>query len=133
MVKSFKQIPMSELRIKLPKLRRHIQAGNLRVVCTHYGEVMAFLLPLQDIEELNSSSEESKIQRYEEMPLTQFRDQLAKVSDSLVAGVDCIYLTFHNRRVVGFVSPRFTQYLSLPLIGDPNQVLFVPTESQIYS
>jgi len=130
MNKSFKQIPMSELRIKLPKLRRQVQSGNLRIVCTHYGEVAAFLLPLQDVDALNSE-EEISIQKTEEIPLTEFRDQLTEAWERLLGGTDCIYLTFHKRRVVAFVSPRFTHYLSLPLIGDADKVLFFHSEIQI--
>jgi len=131
MNKPFKQIPMSELRVKLPKLRRVVQSGNLRILCTHYGEVVAFLLPLQDVDALNSDDEENGIQKTEEMPLTEFRNQLTEAWEKLLSGTDCIYLTFHKRRVVAFVSPRFTNYLSLPLIGDPNKVLFLSSEAQI--
>jgi hypothetical protein len=124
----FKQIPMSELRIKLPKLRRQVQSGNLRIVCTHYGEVAAFLLPLQDVDDLNSDEGGISIQKSEEIPLTEFRDQLTESWEKLLGGTDCIYLTFHKRRVVAFVSPRFTHHLSLPLIGDADKVLFLRSE-----
>jgi hypothetical protein len=131
MNKRFKQIPMSELRVKLPKLRRLVQSGNLRIVCTHYGEVAAFLLPLQDVNELYSEEGEAVIQESEEIPLTEFRDQLTEAWEKLLSGTDCIYLTFHKRRVVAFVSPRLTHHLSLPLIGDADKVLFVPSEIQV--
>jgi PHD/YefM family antitoxin component YafN of YafNO toxin-antitoxin module len=122
MNKQFKQIPMSELRVKLPKLRRLVQSGSLRVVCTHYGEVAAFLLPLQDIDDFNSE-EDINTRKVEEISLTEFRDRLTESWESLLAGTDYIYLTFHQRRVVVFVSPRFTPYLSLPLIGNADRVL----------
>ena len=93
MKKNFKRIPMSELRIKLPKLRRQVQSGNLRVVCTHYGEIAAFLLPLQDVD-----------QEGEDISLTEFRDNLTEIWERLLGGADCIYLTFHKRRVVAFVN-----------------------------
>ncbi|MEM7795812.1 MAG: prevent-host-death family protein [Cyanobacteria bacterium P01_C01_bin.118] len=131
MNKRFKQIPMSELRVKLPKLRRQVQSGSLRIVCTHYGEVAAFLLPLQDVEAFNSEEEEPSIQTSEEMPLTKFRDQLTEAWEKLLSGTDCIYLTFHKRRVVAFVSTRFTHHLSLPLIGDTDKVLFISSEIQV--
>ena len=128
MNKRFKQIPMSELRVKLPKLRRQVQSGNLRIVCTHYGEVAAFLLPLQDVEAINSREDEARIQISEDMPLTEFRGQLTEAWERLLGGTDCIYLTFHKRRVVAFVSTRFTHHLSLPLIGDADKVLFISSE-----
>ena len=83
MDKIYKQIPMSELRIKLPKLRRQVQLGKMRIVCTHYGEVAAFLLPLDDLTPLIRETEESDdhddiIKNTEDMSLTQFRDQLTQ-------------------------------------------------------
>lgn len=47
----------------------------------------------------------------------EFRNQLTEAWERLLGGIDCIYLTFHKRRVVAFVSPRFTHYFSLPLIA----------------
>jgi hypothetical protein len=79
MTKSYTQIPISELRVKLKKLRRQVQSGNLRIVCTHYGELAAFLLPLQDIEIFNSGEGEYCFQKSEEIPLTEFRDQFKAV------------------------------------------------------
>jgi len=122
---------MSELRVRLPRLRRQVQSGNLRIVCTHYGEVVAFLLPLQDIDDLNSGDHESQLQKIEEFPLTEFRDQLTEAWEKLLSGTDCIYLTFHKRRVVAFLSPRFTHLLSLPLIGNANQVVFSTSEIKV--
>lgn len=129
-MKSFKQVPMSELRVRLPKLRRQVQLGSLRIVCTHYGEVAAFLLPLQDVDELNSRDIETSIRRSEEISLTDFREQLTEAWEKLLGGIDCIYLTFHKRRVIAFVSPRFTNHLSLPLIGDANQMFFLSSKVQ---
>ncbi|MEM9089103.1 MAG: prevent-host-death family protein [Cyanobacteria bacterium P01_F01_bin.53] len=122
MSKSFKQVPMSELRVKLPKLRRQVQSGRMRVVCTHYGEIAAFLLPLQDIEDINAS-EDAGIQHTEEMPLTEFRENLTESWEKLISELDCIYLTFHRRKVVAVVSPRFTNRLTIPLIGDASNFL----------
>ena len=120
MDKHFKQIPVSKLRVKLPKLRQQVQLGNLRLVCTYYGEVLGFLLPLQDIEALNKEL----IGKYGEMPLTKFCDQLTKTSPKLLSSTDCIYVTYRTRRIMAFLSPRFAPYLPLPLIGSPNQIVF---------
>lgn len=129
MTKPLKLIPMSELRIKLPKLRRQVQLGKLRVVCTHYGELAAFLLPLQDIEDITLEEGVPAIQRTEELPLTEFRNQLTEACERLFADIDCIYLTFHRRRVVAVVSPRFRKYLPLPLVGDTDQVLRLSSQT----
>jgi hypothetical protein len=118
MNKSFKQIPMSELRVKLPKIRQQVQSGNLRIVCTHHHQVAAFLLPLQDIDMLNSAECDSSIQKNEEIPLTEFRDQLTESWERLLRGVDCTYLTFHGRRVVAFGSPRLGSGIVLHCLSD---------------
>jgi hypothetical protein len=128
MTKSYTQIPISELRVRLRKLRRQVQSGNLRIVCTHYGELAAFLLPLQDIEIFNSGEGEYCFQKSEEIPLTEFRDQLTESWEKLQSGIDCIYLTFHKRRVVAFISPRFIHHLSLPLIGNTDKEMFLTAE-----
>jgi hypothetical protein len=127
----FTQIPMSELRVKLPRLRRLVQSGNLRIVCTHYGDVVGFLLPLKDVDELSSGEIEMSIQKSEEIPLTEFRDQLNESWEKLMGGTDCIYLTFHKRRVVAFISPRFTNHLSLPLIGRSEGSFLLSSEIQV--
>jgi len=129
MTKPLKVIPMSELRIKLPKLRRQVQLGNLRIVCTHYGELAAFLLPLKDIESITLEEGVPAIQTTEELPLTEFRTQLTEACERLYADVDCIYLTFHRRRVVAVISPRFRQHLPLPLVGDADQVWQLPSHA----
>ncbi|MEM8642927.1 MAG: hypothetical protein AAGG51_29540 [Cyanobacteria bacterium P01_G01_bin.54] len=64
------------------------------------------------------------------MSLTVFRDKLTEAWEKLLSGIDCIYLTFHKRKVVAFVSPRFTSHLSLPLIGNSDNIVFVPSEIQ---
>lgn len=125
MSKSFKQIPISELRVKLSKLKRQVQLGNQRIVATYYGEVVGFLLPLDDV----SPESGVPIDRWEEMPLTQFRDRLTETWELLQSGVDCIYLTFHTRRVVVFVSPHLFPYLPLPIIGNTDKMLTLPEKS----
>lgn len=130
MDKSFKQIPMTELRVKLPKLRRQIQLGNLRFVTTNYGEVAAYVLPLSDVDDVLDEEGNPIVKQWEEMPLTKFRDELTHAWELLLSGTDCVYLTFHNRRVIAFVSPRLTRYLSLPVVGNPDQILFLSTESK---
>ena len=132
MTKIFKQSPMSELRVKIPKLRRQVQLGNLRIVSTHYGEIAAFLLPLSDLDSVIDEEGNSLIKKFEEMPLTKFRDELTRAWEILQSGIDCIYLTFHNRRVVAFVSPRLTPYLSLPFIGNTENILFFSNDFQTH-
>jgi hypothetical protein len=119
---------MSEMRVKLPKLRRLVQLGKQRIVVTYYGEVIGFLLPIDDLE-----NEQIPITSAEEMPLTKFRDQMTEAWELLQSGMDCIYLTFHNRRVLVFLSPKLSQYLSLPIIGDADKIFFLSIqESSIF-
>ena len=111
----FKQITVSGLKAVLPKLRRQVQAGDLRIACTQQGEVIGFLIPLKDIF-LISEYGSPGIQSSAEIPLSRFYDRPAESWKNLLMGVDCIYLTFHKRRILAFVSPRFTHCLPLPLL-----------------
>lgn len=121
MSKNFTLIPISEVRITLTKLKRQIQFGRKRVVITCYGEVVGFLLPLDDV----SPEKGVPIRRIKEVPLTKFREQLTETKELLESEVDCIYLTFHTRRVIVFVSYHLANYLSIPHIDIAQKVLLV--------
>lgn len=124
MSNQYKQIPMSEMRVQLPKLRRLVQLGKQRIVVTYYGEIIGFLLPLEDI-----NQEQMQIITTKEMSLSQFRNQMTEAWELLQAGADCIYLTFHTRQVLAFLSARFSSHLDLPVIGDPNKMYLLIAQS----
>ena len=105
--KRFFRIPMSELRVSLPKLRHKVQFNKCSIVCTRNGETAAFLLSLHDAAVLQIDAQKS-----EELSLTEFRQTLTEAWEKLQDGTDCIYLTFHNRRVVAFVSDRIAGNLA---------------------
>lgn len=125
----FTQIPISELRLRLSKLKRSVQLGKQRLVITCYGEIIGFLVPLCDISQENGFPEV----KTEEIPLTKFRDQVHDAWERLQSGVDCLQLTFHNRPVVAFVSVDFASYLPIPLTNaeDANQIISQINQSQI--
>jgi len=114
---------MSEMRVSLPKIRRLVQLGKQRIVITYYGEIVGFLLPIDDLDR-----EEIPILSTKEMPLTQFRDHMTEAWEFLQSGIDCIYLTFHNRKVLVFLSPKLSQYLSFPIIGNANKMFLLSTQ-----
>jgi len=101
MIKRFDRVPMSELRVSLPKLRHQVQFNKCSIVCTRNGETAAFLLSLHDAAALQIDDKRS-----EERSLAEFRRTLTEAWEKLQDDTDCIYLTFHNRRVVAFVSDR---------------------------
>jgi hypothetical protein len=111
---NFKQIPLSEIGAQLPALRRPVQLGKLRNVLTHYGEVLGFLLPLEDVEK-----ESIEIANCEEISFRQLRSRLSELWHW---EGDCIFLTVHTRRVLAFLSPKFKAHLSLPVIGNTDQI-----------
>ncbi len=125
----FTQIPISELRHQLSKLKRSVQLGKQRLVITCYGEIIGFLVPLGDISQENGFPEVET----EEMPLTKFRDQVHDAWERLQSGVDCLKLTFHNRPVVAFISSNFASYLPIPLTNkeDAKQILAQINQSQV--
>jgi antitoxin (DNA-binding transcriptional repressor) of toxin-antitoxin stability system len=123
----FRQIPISELRPRLAKLKRQVQLGYLRMLITCYGEVVGFLVPIDDVE----GDREIPINEFEEVPLTKFRDNVNEYWMHLQAGVDVIYLTFHTRRVIAFVSPRLGVYLPIPITKDSERIFTIIDNSKI--
>jgi len=121
-VSSFKQLPLSELRVNLPKFKRQVQLGMKRIAATYYGQVVGFLVPLKDVAGLE---DEGWIRTTEEMSLKDFRGQMTECWERLQVEVDCIYLTFHTRRAAAFVSPRLMTHLPIPVSEVAHKLLSV--------
>ncbi len=109
---SYKQLPLSDLRESLPKFKRQVQLGMKRIAATYYGQVVGFLVPLKDLEE---AEKDGAINNSEEMSLSEFRLHLTECWERLQLDVDCIYVTYHTRRAVAFLSPRLANYLLIPI------------------
>jgi len=121
-VNSFKQLPLSDLRSSLPKFKRQVQLGMKRIAATYYGQVVGFLVPLKDLE---VAEKEGGINKSEEMSLSDFRSQMTDCWERLQVDIDCIYLTYHNRRAAAFVSPRLANYLSIPISEVAHKLLAI--------
>jgi hypothetical protein len=121
-VSSFKQLPLSDLRVSLPKFKRQVQLGMKRIAATYYGQVVGFLVPLKD---LDLADQEGAIGKSEEMSLSDFRAHMTECWERLQVDVDCIYLTYHNRRAAAFVSPRLANYLPIPISEVAHKLLAV--------
>lgn len=119
---SFKQLPLSDLRESLPKFKRQVQLGMKRIAATYYGQVVAFLVPLKDLEEAEN---DGAIIQSEEMSLSDFRLHLTECWERLQVDVDCIYITYHTRRAVAFVSPRLANYLPIPISEVAHKLLAI--------
>lgn len=119
---SFKQLPLSELRESLPKFKRQVQLGMKRIAATYYGQVVAFLVPLKDLEE---AEKDGAITSSEEMSLSDFRLHMTECWERLQVDVDCIYVTYHTRRAVAFVSPRIANYLPIPISEVAHKLLAI--------
>jgi len=124
-VSSFKQLPLSDLREHLPKFKRQVQLGMKRIAATYYGQVVGFLVPLKD---LQRAEEDNAIINTEEMSLSEFKQQLTQCWERLQIATDCIYVTYHTRRAVAFVSPRFMNYLSIPISEVASKLLALDSE-----
>lgn len=122
---TFKQLPLSDLRVSLPKFKRQVQLGMKRIAATYYGQVVGFLVPLKDLE---IAEQEDAINNSEEMSLSEFRAQMTECWERLQVDVDCIYLTYHSRRAAVFVSPRLANYLSIPISEVAHKLLAVDSE-----
>lgn len=119
---SYKQLPLSELRASLPKFKRQVQLGLKKIAATYYGEVVGFLVPLKDLE---IAEQAGAISKSEEMSLSNFRMQMIERWERLQVDVDCIYLTYHNRRTAAFISPRLANYLSISVSEVTHKLLAV--------
>lgn len=126
MSNQYKHIPMSEMRVRLPKLRRIVQLGKQRIVVTYYGEVIGFLLPIEDIERC-----EIPVDNFQTMSLSEFRTHMTEAWEFLQSGTDCIYLTFHTRPILIFLSPTFSRYLDFPVFGDSQKMFLLSEQSSI--
>jgi len=93
-----------------------------RIAATYYGQVVGFLVPLKDLE---SAEKEGVINGTEEMSLSEFRSQMTECWERLQVDVDCIYLTYHNRRAAAFVSYRLANYLPIPISEVAHKLLAV--------
>ncbi len=105
-------IPISELRLKLARLKRQVQLGNKRLAATVHGEVVGYLVPVSDVSSENSTI---PIENSKTMPLTEFRDNLTESWEAINSGLDCIYLTFHGRSVIVFLGKHLFPYLTIPV------------------
>lgn len=97
---------MTELRASLPKFKRQVQLGLKRIAATYYGDPVGFLVPIEDIESLNFKTTE-------DISLTLFRSELTIFWERLQVDLDCVFITYHSRRTMGFVSPRFISDLPI--------------------
>jgi hypothetical protein len=92
-------VTLSELRKRLPEFRRKVQRGETLAV-EYYKSVVGYLLPISIAETLEISASE-------DMRLIDFRDGMNQAWERVDQEViDCIWLTYHDRRVMAFVSTR---------------------------
>lgn len=96
-----KTISTTELRSKLPRLRRDVALKKEKIMVTFYGEAIGFLVPIADTIPI------TEIKTTEEMSLSDFRNNLTINWEKMQFDCDCIWITSHGRKIMAFVSPRF--------------------------
>lgn len=96
-----KTVSTTELRIRLPKIRRDVALRKETIAVTRYQEAIGFLLPLADATAI------AGIKTTEEVSLSKFRDELTVLWEKIQFDCDCFFLTSHGRKIMAFVSPRF--------------------------
>jgi len=96
-------VPLSKLRQGLSQYRRQVQKGKI-IPVNYYKDRIGYLVPMAIAEKLEVDSEDK------EMGLIDFRDDLQSAWESLDAGVDRIWLTYHGERRMAFVSTRIFSY-----------------------
>jgi predicted RNA methylase len=108
-------VPISELRTNLAKYKREVQFGVKRLAATVYGEIVGYMITVNEARSIDA------IETQKSIPLTEFRDHLSVSWEELHTGVDCIYLTFHERPVVAFLSKHLYPHLNIPVTKDFEQ------------
>jgi hypothetical protein len=96
-----KSVSTTELRVKLPRLRRDVSLKKEKIAVTFYGEAVGLLVPITDTEPI------TEIKTTEEMSLSEFRNNLTINWEKMQFDCDCIWITSHGRKIMAFVSPRF--------------------------
>jgi hypothetical protein len=99
-----KSVSTTELRVKLPKLRRDVALRKETIAVTRYQEAIGFLLPIADATAI------AGIKTTEEMSLSKFRDELTISWEKMQFNCDCLFLTSHGRKIMAFVSPHFFSF-----------------------
>lgn len=101
MNKRFTQIPISKIPDFTKVERYRLQKGTHRYVITSCGEIAGFLLPISELGTLPPCYSTYDV------TLSDFRKYIDKLWSLLSSETrDCIYITFHNRRIFAFVSSR---------------------------
>jgi antitoxin (DNA-binding transcriptional repressor) of toxin-antitoxin stability system len=98
------EIALSDLRGQMSVCRRRVQRGEV-IAVTYFGGVVGYLVPLPQLEAVQIESSLDKA-------LSEFRDNINQSWEKIDSGkVDCLWLTYHDRRVMGFVAVRVWEAL----------------------
>lgn len=108
-----RQVSLAELTTSARAYRRRWQIGIEAAIITHQGKTLGFIVPL---EIFNSLSTESVCK----MPLRDLQPWLFQNQQGWIEGImDGLILTWHTTEVLGFVHPRHSVQLPLPVIHSP--------------
>lgn len=103
-------VSLAELTTSARSHRRRWQMGIEAAIITHQGKALGFIVPL---EIFNSLSTESVCR----MPLRDLQPWLFQNRQGWLDGImDGLTLTWHTTEVLGFVHPRHSIQLPLPVI-----------------
>ena len=106
-MQGFKAVPLAELRASLLKIARQVRLKGARIAATHYGQEVGYLVPMKEVASLDISEG-----RGDDVALTVFRAHITEHWERLQFDIDCVYLTYHSRRVAAFLSPRLVERLA---------------------
>lgn len=98
------EVALTDLRVQMSVCRRMVQRGEV-IAVTYFKDAVGYLVPMSHLAEV-------KIGSSKELALSEFRGSINQSWEELDSGrIDCLWLTYHERQVMGFVAARVWEAL----------------------
>ena len=93
------RVSVVDLRSKTLKLRRRVQFNGETLPVYYYEDVIGYLMPIDKAKEFKISSDAT-------VKITEFRTDITQWWERLQTDLDCVWLEYHDRLAMAFVSPK---------------------------
>ena len=104
-----KEVKITSLRDAFSKWSRFVKAGKGKIAATYYGDVVAYLVPISEIEGI-------ELQR-KEITTADFRNKMTDCWHELEADGGCYVLTYHKKPKAAFMSATTAEMVGVAPIN----------------